>query len=258
MAKFKVSLLTTLVVLAAAVTAVAAPTQITVRVKTKDAKFLGSSMGGALITIRNVDTGELLAKGVTSGSTGNTDTIMKKPLTRGGSISDEKSARFDATIVIDEPTLLEIKAYGPLVQRQAANMVAVTQWVVPGKHITAGDGLLLELPGLVVDVLAPPAHLQLQAEAVPRTIAIAANVTMMCGCPLKPGDLWDANKFEVKALIKKDGKQAGELQLQFAGTPSQFSGAYELKEAGTYEITVYAYDPANGNTGVDKTTVLVQ
>jgi len=258
MMKFKPSLLITLVVLATAVTAVAVPTQITVRVKTKDAKFLGSSMGGALITVKNVDTGELLAKGVTSGSTGNTDTIMKKPLTRGGSISDEKSASYTATIDIDEPTLLEIKAYGPLVQRQAANMVAITQWVVPGKHITAGDGILLELPGLVVDVLSPPAHLQLQADAMPQTISIAANVTMMCGCPLKPGDVWDANKFEVKALIKKDGKPAGELQLQFAGSPSQFSGAYELKGAGTYEITVYAYDQANGNTGVDKTSIMVQ
>jgi len=257
MMKFKQSLLITLVMLATAVTAEAVPTQITVRVKTKDAKFLGSSMGGALITIRNVDTGELLAKGVTSGSTGNTDTIMKKPLTRGVPLSDEKSASFAATIDIDEPTLLEVKAYGPLIQRQAANLAAITQWVVPGKHITAGDGLMLELPGLVVDVLAPPAHLQLHAEESPG-ITIAANVTMMCGCPLSPGALWDANKFEVKALIKKDGKQAGELQLQFAGTPSQFSGAYELKGAGTYEITVYAYDPANGNTGVDKATIVVQ
>ena len=45
----------------------AVPTEITVHVKTKDAKFLGTSMGGALVTIKDAQTGELLAKGVTSG-----------------------------------------------------------------------------------------------------------------------------------------------------------------------------------------------
>jgi hypothetical protein len=47
--------------------AAAVPTEITVHVKTKDAKFLGTSMGGALVTIKDAQTGEMLAKGVTSG-----------------------------------------------------------------------------------------------------------------------------------------------------------------------------------------------
>ena len=51
-------------------------TGITVRVRSKDAKFVGSSMGGALVTIRNADTGELLTKGVTVGTTGDTERLM--------------------------------------------------------------------------------------------------------------------------------------------------------------------------------------
>ena len=43
-----------LIVIFSATTALAIPTNITVRVKTKDAKFLGTSMGGAQITIRDV------------------------------------------------------------------------------------------------------------------------------------------------------------------------------------------------------------
>jgi hypothetical protein len=257
MTKFTIRVTTLLAVLFATAVAMALPTQITVRVKTKDAKFLGSSMGGALITIRSVETGELLAKGVTTGSTGNTDTIMKKALTRGMPLSDETSARFNATIDINEPTLVEVKAYGPLVQRQSANTVSATQWVVPGKHIVGGDAFMLELPGLVVDVLAPPAHLQLHSDEASQPLAIAANVTMMCGCPLKPGDLWDATKFEVKALVKKDGGEIDAVTLSYAGHPSQFSGNYVLKGIGTYEITVYAFDPATGNTGVDRTSVVV-
>ncbi len=42
-------------------------TQITVRVETKDAKFLDSTMGGALVTLCDIRTGELLASGRTNG-----------------------------------------------------------------------------------------------------------------------------------------------------------------------------------------------
>ncbi|OAG27278.1 hypothetical protein [Thermodesulfatator autotrophicus] len=155
----------------------AEPTRIVVRVKTKDAKFLGSSMGGALVTIKNVLTGEILAQGKTVGSTGNTKLIMKTPHQRGVPISDDKAAKFVAEIDIDEPTLIEVSAYGPLAQRQAANKVSATQWVVPGKHIDQGDAFMLELPGLVVDVLDPPAHIKLKG--TPQQIALKANVTMM-------------------------------------------------------------------------------
>jgi hypothetical protein len=32
----------------------------------------------------------------------------------------------------------------------------------------------------------------------------------------------------------------------------------EIVEEGIYEVTVNAYDPANGNTGVDTTTLVVK
>src|SRR5512144_323723 len=169
-----------IIVLMAAVSALAVPTQITVRVKSKDAKFVGTSMGGALITIRNVHTGELLAQGHTSGGTGNTTRIMKTPVSRGMPLSDESAASFGATIDIDEPTLIEVSAYGPYAGQQSANRVSATQWVVPGKHITGGDGFLMELSGFVVKVEAPSSHSMLAAKAV----TIRANVTMMCGCPI--------------------------------------------------------------------------
>lgn len=155
--------------------AFAVPTNITVRVKTKGAKFLGTSMGGALVTIRDAETGELLAKGITSGSTGNTERIMNAP--GGVSVSDAGSAKFTATIDIDGPRLLEVTAYGPLSQRQAANRVSATQWVLPGKHITGGDGWVMELHGLAVQILSPRSHVLFHG--VPQTVPIEANITMM-------------------------------------------------------------------------------
>ena len=74
---------TFLMLLFISTSATAVPTHITVRVKTKDAKFIGTGIGGALVTIKDAETGEFLAKGVTEGTSGNTSLIMKTPKARG-------------------------------------------------------------------------------------------------------------------------------------------------------------------------------
>jgi len=70
--------------------------------------------------------------------------------------------------------------------------------------------------------------------------------------------MWDADKVEVAALLKRNGKQVGLLPLEYAGAPSQFTGIWSIEEPGVYEATVYAYDASNGNTGVDRATFRVQ
>ncbi len=241
----------------------AEPTDVTVRVLSKGAKFVGTSMGGVLITLRNADTGELLAEGVTAGATGNTQRIMIDRHDRHGVRATEGSAQFTATLDIDDPVHLEVTAFGPLGQRQAAVTVSATQWVVPGKPINGGDGFLLELPGLVVDVLAPAAHsvhATSSTEEGPLMLQVDANVTMMCGCPLTPGGLWDTETFEVRARVKHNGerKPALDFDLTYAGSASQFSGQLQASEGGVYEVTVYAYQAENGNTGLDTVTVIVR
>lgn len=230
-------------------------TNITVRVISKDAKFIGSSMGGVLITLRDAQTGELLASGKTQGSTGDINRIFKEDYRRGTPLSSKGSAKFSATLDLSEPRLLEVSAYGPMAQLQSANRVSATQWVVPGKHLAGGDGWLLEMPGFVVDVLEPPAPLKLKG--TPQMVKLKANVTMMCGCPIKPDGLWDANRLEVKALVKRNGKPTETETLSFAGSASLFSGTVKVKKPGVYEVMVYAYDPNNGNTGVDSVTFMV-
>jgi hypothetical protein len=212
-------------------------------------------MGGVRITIRDVVTGELLAQGVTAGSTGDTEKIMTAQPRQGEAMSTDDSAVFRTVLRLAEPRLVEVSAYGPLAQRQSANKVSQTQFVVPGKDINQGDSWLLELPGLVVDVLEPAAHVKLSGG--PQTVRLHANVAMMCGCPIEPGGTWDAGQFEVGALLKRDGEPVGEAELEYAGEPSQFAAEIEVDEPGTYEATVYAYDPTNGNTGLDSTTYIV-
>lgn len=155
----------------------AVPTRITVYVKSKDAKFLGTSMGGAEVQIKDAQSGELLAQGLTGGGTGNTTRIMQTPVVRGTPITDEQTAHFTATIDIDEPRRIEVSAYGPMANPQAANRVTATQWVIPGKHITAGDAWTLELPGFVVDVIAP--SVPGTFNEIPQAVTITARVVMM-------------------------------------------------------------------------------
>ncbi|NIR29975.1 MAG: hypothetical protein GWN84_11800 [Gammaproteobacteria bacterium] len=233
----------------------AQPTTITVHVLSKGAKFIGTSMGGALITVKDARTGELLAKGVTAGGTGDTGRIMKTPHTRGGVLSTPDAAKFETALDLEQPRLLEVTAYGPAAQPQSSNRVSATQWVVPGRDVTGGDAWLLEIPGFVVDIRTPPAHVKL--DGLPHEVAVEANVTMMCGCPITPGGLWDANQFEVGVLLARNGERVGEFPLSYAGTSSQFGGALQVDEPGVYRMTVFAYDPANGNTGLDETTFIV-
>jgi hypothetical protein len=212
-------------------------------------------MGGVLVTLRDADTGELLARGTTAGSTGDTDRIMREPHPHGTPLSTEESASFTATLDLDEPRWIEVTAFGPLGQRQSANRASVTQWIVPGRPITGGDALRLEMPGFVVDALSPAAHARLQG--LPREVTLSANVTMMCGCPITPGGLWNADAFEVVAILKRNGESIGTLPLTYAGETSRFQGTWKIDTAGVYEAVIYAYDPANGNTGLDRVPFMV-
>ena len=244
-----------------ATAAAATPTTITVKVLARGAKFIGSSMGGALVTIRDADTGELLATGVTSGGTGDTEHIMKELHPRNRVLSTEGSAGFTAVIDLDRPRRLEVTAYGPLANRASANTVSSTQWVLPGRDITGGDAWLLEMPGFAVQVLSPSTHVKLplrrsQGGTVP--IHVEANVTMMCGCPLVPGDLWNPDGCEIRASVTRDGEPYADVPLAWAGKASHFAADLEVHERGTYVVTVTVFDPATGNTGVGTTTFLVK
>ena len=238
------------------VAALAEATDITVRVLSRDAKFIGSSMDGVRITLSDAETGEALATGVTSGGTGDTAKIMHDDRGRRARLADDSAAAFRTTLDLERPRRIEVTAHGPLSDPQAANTVTATQWVVPGRHLSGGDGWVLEMPGFVVDVLAPGEHTRLAGGAGP--VEVRASVTMMCGCPIKPGGLWDADRYEVAMTVLHDGERMGEVELDYAGETSRFAGRVPIDGSGVYEVIVHAHDPETGNTGVDRTTFVVE
>lgn len=227
-------------------------TEIMVRVQSKDAKFIGSSIGGAKILIKNAETGELLASGVTNGSTGDTKLIMQQAHSRNQRLSDEETAGFLATLELEEPVFVTVEAYAPYSKKQARVMSSTQLWLLPGKHIT-GDGLVLEVPGFIVDIISPQTHERISAGS---SIEIKANVVMMCGCPITPDGIWDANQYEISAILTRDGSKISELKLPAEEKPSTFSAETNL-EAGLYELLIYAYDPVTGNTGLDRSNFIV-
>lgn len=228
-------------------------TNIMIRAKAKDAKFIGSSIGGAHIIVKNASNGTILAEGMTSGSTGNTDKIMKEPHKRRALLSDNNTAGFLAKLDINKPTFLTVEAYAPKNDKQAGVLSSTQFWAIPGKDIT-GDGIILEIPGFIVDIISPQRHEAISGE---QKIEIMANIVMMCGCPINKGGLWDSDDYEIKAIVSKEDEKTQEINLVATNKSSTFSAEVTLK-SGLYEVVVYAYDPVTGNTGLDRTNIIVQ
>ncbi len=244
-----------LLVVAGGVAARAEPTEIVIHVLAKDAKFVGTGIGGARITMRDADSGEILAEGLTAGESGNTSKIMADGHARRDTLSDDKSAKFTATVDLRRPRRITVTAMGPL---NGGNVTASsTQWVLPGKSVNGGDGWVLELPGFVISLVDPlPANVDLGGR--PANIPLKAKITMQCGCPITPGGLWDSNKLQLAAMLEDGAKIYPAAALTYAGQPSTFAGELVIAAPGNYTVDVYAYDPSNGNTGLAKFPLLVK
>jgi hypothetical protein len=151
---------------------------------------------------------------------------------------------------------VRITAFGPLAQRQGASTLSETWTLIPGKDYAAGNGILLRLHGMIVDVLAPPAHLK---TAAVETLEVEANVMKMCGCPVGESTPWPVERFTVEARIyEATGEPREIVPLNYKGEHSQFAGEIPMPGPGAYEIIVTAFDPATKDSGADATTVILE
>ncbi|BAP31397.1 uncharacterized protein CHSO_2360 [Chryseobacterium sp. StRB126] len=234
----------------------ATETKVMVRAKAKDAKFIGSSLGGAHIIVRNKLNQKILAEGNTTGNTGNTDLIMKTPKVRGNSITDDQTGGFVATVDIEEPTLVTIEVISPLNSRQAQAVVSTELWLIPGKNIL-GEGIILEIPGYIIDILKPRTHQYIALNTIKdKPFLFQANIVMMCGCVIEKGGVWNSDEIEVKGILKKDGKFVKNIDMSWVST-NLFEGTHLINTPGNYELILYAYHEKTGNTGVDKVNYVV-
>jgi hypothetical protein len=249
-------------------TAAGVPTPLTVRVIARGGKFLGDDVGGALVTIRDVDTGEVLASGITHGGSGPA-TIMTAARDRSQPIPIEdganSAARFDVVLMLTRPHRVEITAIGPLALGDRGHASAQT-WLAPGFSFSQSgsdrlDGFLLEIPGLSVTVEKPAFHFLPEKIDPSAPYEIRANVTMMCGCPIGT-ELWPASDFSVVAHIEHDGRTS-EVPLVLDDSdppfaPSQFVARdWRPDTLGVFDITVVAYQESSGNLGVGHSSLIL-
>jgi hypothetical protein len=232
----------------------AIPTQVTVRAKAHDAKFIGTAMGGVSVSITAVHSGTILAQGLILGCTGSTDTLMKNPVARGQMISNDKSAALVATVDIDEPTLVEVKVFGPQAGGATAVESSKTMWILPGHHVL-GDGIVFDLYGFVVVPLTPYANTKVKTGA---TIELSTYVTMLCGCPISTGGTWDAKGYQVSAWIWLGDKLVKKVPMQLGSTDGVFSAPFTPESAGNYRIGFCVADPKRNNYGAAYTGIAVK
>ncbi|HXI11143.1 MAG TPA: hypothetical protein VNM92_00655 [Thermoanaerobaculia bacterium] len=247
------NLIVALVSSALATAAMAAPTRLTVRAISRDAKVLGDGVGGARITIRDLESGKILASGIQRGGTGDTKRIMQEPRQRGAMIYDtENAAAFRTTFELSRVTRVEITAEGPLKYPQAMQRASKTMLLVPGQDIT-GEGVLLEIAGFIVEIESTDL-----VQTSKQPVNIRSKVTMTCGCPTEPGGMWNADEITVIARAIRGGRVAGETQLRYADSPSTFEGELPELEDGRYMLEVFASDAKRSNVGRASRALVVQ
>ncbi len=152
------------------------PTKVIVRVVARDAQVIGSGVGGALVRIKNLETGEILAEGKQEGGTGSSERIMVQPRRRGEAVYGTfGAASFEAKIHLDRPTRIEIDAEAPLGYPQAVQRGSKTLMLIPGKDVT-GEGIIIELNGLIVSTVSPSSKESLKGG---EAVLVRAEVRML-------------------------------------------------------------------------------
>lgn len=239
-------------------------TRVLVRVQAKGGKFIGPDGGYALVTLREVVTGEILAQRIATGGSGALSAAFTPGATREvivtpGTPSEtvqwlsapagQSTAGLLATLDLHRPTLVEFSATTLSNGIPNGHQVKQQMWLTPGVHLDAEPGVVLVIPGLSVQILAPDV-----ATPVAGSVGVTAWVAMMCGCKVSdaPGSPWVPSEFRVHARLRAVGGDfVAEAPLAFQAT-STFGTQAPIAlppGAGSYELVVDAVQAAEGNVG---------
>lgn len=230
-------------------------TPVVVRVVGNHAMALGDPVGGAAVTIKDVETGAILASGTQTGSSGDLRSIMQTPHQQIEQIYSVKGAAAFTTILqLNKPTLVEITGEGPLKFPHALRRASKTVLLYPGKPVS-GDGIVLELNGLLVQIEGPPKN---QPLGVGDTGTIRATVKMLCDCIVEPFGNWDSRKMDLYAEMRLDNRVLTKIDLFHQGPKGLFLGNFIIPKSlqGQEYLTlrVVASDPEGLNIGYDEIT----
>jgi len=231
------------------------PTTVVVRVVGNHGMPLGDTVGGAAVTIKDAETGAILASGTQTGAAGDLRAIMQTPrLPTEQVFSIKDSASFTAELALSKPTVVEVIGEGPLKYPAAKRRASKTVLLYPGKPIT-GDGIILQLYGLLVQIESPTADRPL---GVGDGVTVRVTVRMMCDCIVEPYGNWDSRKMSLHGEARSDNQVIGKFDFFHQGPKGIFLGDYTIprKLKGTDRLTlrVVASDAEGINVGYDEVT----
>lgn len=164
---------------------------------------------------------------------------------RSPSRTSSGAASFAVVLDLGRPTLVSLEARAPLAHPRSQLRVTAERWLVPGEGLGNGDGWTIEMPRLVVELVARPATIRV-GEAVP----IEAHIALMCGCPITPGGAWDTGAYEVEALVYRQGRLVERVALPFKSSPGRFGGMLLFSAKGSHELALTARNRKTGNSGL--------
>jgi hypothetical protein len=227
------------------------PTEVMVRVVAHGAMVLGDDVGGARVTITEVETGRLLASGLQQGETGDQNQIMRTPRFMGEPrYSGRPAGSFRATIELDRPTLVEISAAGPLAYPAATQRASQTVLLIPGQDLS-NDGIVLHLNGYIVQIEHPAPGEPLIAK---EDVRLRASVRTLSGAPLRPYGDWDSRRTDIFAEVMIGDVVVERLQMFYVGQSSLFEAPFFVPRPSEapngFTLRVVAADRSSGNFGM--------
>jgi hypothetical protein len=230
-------------------------TTILVRVVAHGAMVLGREVGGARVTIRDIETKQVLATGVQHGEAGDQNQIMRTPhLMEEPVYSSRPAAAFTATLELRRPKMVEITAEGPLAYPAAMQQASQTVLLIPGHDLT-NDGIVLHLYGYIVQIEHPK---QGQALMAKDDLILRASVKTLSGTLVRPHGDWDSRKIRIYGELLIGDHIVERLQLFFSNETGAFEAPFfvpEPREAPNgFLLRVVATDLATGNSGVGSAT----
>ncbi|HEX2076170.1 MAG TPA: hypothetical protein VHG08_00625 [Longimicrobium sp.] len=246
-----------------------ASTDVLVRVQAKGGKFLGPDAGYSRVTLTDVGSGTVLAQGIAEGGSGTLSGGFDAGATRQQIVTPQygtqttlwlsatpgqPTAGFTASLELDAHTLVEFAAEALTDNQPNGQVVRQTMWLTPGANLTAEPGVVLVMPGLIVQVLAPA------TQTLPgRSLDVSARVTMMCGCQIDPTLPWLPSEFQVTATVSQiGGAFTTTVPLTFQATSTFDTAApIALPGPGDYQLAVDAVQAAEGNVGSASMTFTV-
>jgi len=233
-------------------------TKVLVRVVAHGAMVLGREVGGARVTITDLETKQVLATGIQEGDAGDQNQIMRTPhLMEEPVYSAKPAAAFTTTLALRRPTLVEVAAEGPLAYPDSMRRTAMTVLLIPGQDLS-GDGIVLHLNGYIVQIEHPKAGEPLMAKD---DVNLKASVRTLSGTSVRPHGDWDSRKIRIYGELLIGGRIAERLQLFYSNDTGTFDAPFFVpldKEAPDgITLRVVAADTAAGNFSLGEAHYLV-